>query len=131
RFAGRISPALNLKEVEEKKLLPPAELKRREGELLRAAAAKGAIMVALDEKGLSLTSQDFADRIGGWRDQGTKNVAFFIGGANGLDDGVLKEAALVLSLGAMTWPHLLVRGLLAEQVYRAQCILSGHPYHRE
>ncbi len=135
RFSARISPALVLKEVEEKKPLPPAELKRKEGALLLAAVTpslvKGAVMVALDEAGRSLTSRDFAQRLGGWRDQGTRDLAFLIGGADGLDEKVIEKAALVLSFGAMTWPHLLVRGLLAEQVYRAQCILGGHPYHRE
>jgi 23S rRNA (pseudouridine1915-N3)-methyltransferase len=72
----------------------------------------------------------FAEKLGIWRDH-ARDVAFLIGGADGLDEAVRKRADLVLGLGAMTWPHLLVRGMLAEQIYRAQCILSGHPYHRD
>ena len=97
---------------------------------LRAQAPEGAVIVALDETGQALTSAAFADKLGGWQMDGTKHVVFMIGGAEGLDDTIRKKARLVISLGAMTWPHLLVRGMLAEQVYRAQSILSNHPYHR-
>ena len=129
-YARRITFPLELKEVEEKKKLKPAALKRREGELLLAQAPDGAVIVALDETGKELSSAAFADRLGRWRDDGIKDVVFLIGGAEGLDDTVKKRADLVVGFGSQTWPHLLVRGMLAEQVYRAQCILSGHPYHR-
>ena len=72
-----------------------------------------------------------ADRLAGWRDAGNSAVAFAIGGADGLGTAVIERADAVLSLGAMTWPHLLVRGMLLEQLYRAQQILAGHPYHRD
>jgi len=72
-----------------------------------------------------------AERLGQWRDQGAATLAFAIGGAEGLGRAVIERADAVLSLGAMTWPHLLVRGMLLEQLYRAQQILAGHPYHRD
>ena len=86
--------------------------------------------MALDERGRSLSSAAFADYLGRRRDEGVADLAFVIGGADGLAERVRSRADLVLSLGAPTWPHLLVRGLLAEQLYRAQSILAGHPYHR-
>ncbi len=122
---------LTLKEVEERRPLPPGELKRREAELLLGALPKGARLIALDERGKALDSGDFAALLGRWRDQGVQDLAFAIGGAGGLDASLRQAAALTLALGPLTWPHLLTRALLAEQLYRAQSILSGHPYHRE
>lgn len=72
-----------------------------------------------------------ADRLGGWRERGVGTLAFAIGGAEGLSAAAVERAESVLSLGAMTWPHLLVRIMLLEQLYRAQQILAGHPYHRD
>jgi len=130
-FARRITFPLELKEVEEKKKLPPPALIRREGELLLAEAPKGAVVVALDERGKPFSSVAFAKRLGRWRDDGVRDLVFLIGGADGLDEMVRRKAALTISLGQMTWPHLMVRAMLAEQIYRAQAILSGHPYHRQ
>ncbi len=130
-YAGRIAFALELREIEEKKKLKSQALKKREGELLLAQVPDGAVVVALDEAGKTLSSAAFAEKLRIWRDHGVKDVAFIIGGADGLDGAVKKRADLVISFGAQTWPHLLVRGLLAEQLYRAECILAGHPYHRE
>ena len=87
-------------------------------------------LVALDERGQSLDSSAFAALLGRWQDEGLGDLAFVIGGAEGLSPTVLERADLTLSLGPMTWPHLLARVLLAEQLFRAQCILDGHPYHR-
>ncbi len=128
-YAGRIAFALELREIEEKKKLKPDALKKREGELLLAQVPAGAVVVALDEGGKALTSAAFAEKLRIWRDE-ARDVAFIIGGAGGLDGAVKNRADLVLGFGSQTWPHLLVRGLLAEQIYRAGCILSGHPYHR-
>lgn len=128
--AGPLGP-IALKEVEERRPLGGAELKRREAELLLGAVPEGARLIALDERGEALSSADFARILGRWRDEGVQNLAFAVGGAEGLDDAVRRAAALVLSLGPMTWPHMMVRALLAEQLYRAQCILAGHPYHRD
>ena len=127
-FSGRLTPAVKLIEVESKS--PGHGLKDREAELLLKAIPDDATLVALDERGKSISSEAFAKLIAGWRDGGTGTLAFVIGGADGLADSVRKRARLLLSLGAMTWPHMLVRGLLAEQLYRADRILAGHPYHR-
>jgi 23S rRNA (pseudouridine1915-N3)-methyltransferase len=129
-YAERIRWPLTIREVEERRKLPPAELKAREGELILGALPKDAELIALDGRGKTLSSTDLADRLARWRDADA-SLAFAIGGADGLADAVLDQARLVLSLGAMTWPHLLVRGMLLEQLYRAQQILAGHPYHRE
>ncbi|MEX0923619.1 MAG: 23S rRNA (pseudouridine(1915)-N(3))-methyltransferase RlmH [Rhodovibrionaceae bacterium] len=127
---GLLGP-LELKEVEARGKLSPEELKAREGALLLAAVPPGAAIVALDERGLELDSAGFAARLGAWRDQGRRDVAFLIGGAGGLGKEPRQAADLILRFGRLTWPHRLVRPLLAEQLYRAETILSGHPYHRE
>ncbi len=129
-YIGRLNWQVALKEIEEKRPLPAGELRAREAELLAAAVPKDATLVALDAAGRALTSEAFAARIGAWRDDGVRDLAFVVGGAEGLHEGILARAELVLSLGPMTWPHLMVRALLAEQLYRAQSILAGHPYHR-
>jgi 23S rRNA (pseudouridine1915-N3)-methyltransferase len=129
-YAARITDPPELRQVVEKKPLRGPELKRREAALLLAQVPVGAVVVALDGGGRQLSSARFADRLGRWRDEGVRDIAFLIGGADGLDESVLGKAGLVLSLGPMTWPHLLVPGLLAEQIYRTQCIRTGHPYHR-
>ncbi|HWK43891.1 MAG TPA: 23S rRNA (pseudouridine(1915)-N(3))-methyltransferase RlmH [Stellaceae bacterium] len=130
-YAGRLVPPASLVELEEKRALPAPQLKEREAALLLGSCPRGATLVALDERGQSLTSPGFAARLTRWRDQGVEDLVFLIGGADGHDETVRRRADLLLSLGAMTWPHLLVRGLLAEQLYRAQQIAAGHPYHRE
>ena len=133
-YAGRITAQglaeIAVKEVEARRPLEPDALKAQEAELLLAALPGGARLWALDAGGRSLTSEDFAARLREARDAGPRDLAIVIGGAEGLAPALLERADLVLSLGAMTWPHLLVRGLLAEQLYRAQAILTGHPYHR-
>ena len=95
------------------------------------AIPAGALVVALDERGESLSSRELAGRIGSWRDGGQSDIAFAIGGADGLDPSIRERAGLVLSFGRLTWPHQLARAMLAEQIYRAQQILAGHPYHRD
>lgn len=130
-FVRRLRPKPELREIPDKGSLPPHEAKQREGEALLAAVPNGAVVLALDEKGKALTSAGMAEKIGNWRDGGVGDLAFLIGGAEGLDGEVKKSADVVVSLGPMTWPHMLVRGLLAEQLFRVQCILSNHPYHRE
>ena len=130
-YAGRMTSwPIEVREVEEKRPLKAAELREREGALLLAALPAGASAVALDARGKALASEEFAARLARWRQAGTADLAFLIGGAEGLSTAVRQRAELVLSLGPMTWPHLLVRGMLLEQLYRAQQILAGHPYHR-
>jgi 23S rRNA (pseudouridine1915-N3)-methyltransferase len=130
-YSQRITWPLTIKEVEEKRPSPTAaERIQREGNLLLQAIPKGAIVVALDGKGTEFSSEDFAQRLAKWRDTGVSELIFLIGGADGLAENVRAKANYVMSLGAMTWPHLLARGMLLEQIYRAQTILAGHPYHR-
>jgi len=99
------------------------------GRLLRLLPG-GALRVALDERGRQLDSISFARLLGDWRAAGHTELGFLIGGPDGLAPGLLEPAAAVLALGTMTWPHRLVRVMLAEQLYRAETILMGHPYHR-
>jgi 23S rRNA (pseudouridine1915-N3)-methyltransferase len=113
-------------EVEDKK----GGGKRAEAALLRKALPEAAVICALDERGRAMSSPDFARVLATRRDQGRGDLAFLIGGADGIDAGLVAEADLVLSLGAMVWPHMLARVMLAEQLYRAASILAGSPYHR-
>jgi 23S rRNA (pseudouridine1915-N3)-methyltransferase len=129
-YAKRLTPPLGLVEVEDKRKLPDAVLRDREADLLLAALPRRAVAVALDGGGTAEGSEAFADRLGKWRDGGTADLAFLIGGAAGHGAAILERADFVLSLGPMTWPHLLVRGMLAEQLYRGFTLLAGHPYHR-
>ncbi len=129
-YAKRLSWRLTLKEIEERRALAPEALRASEGERLLAAVPEGARLIALDEAGRSLTRAAFAELLGRWRDEGLRDLAIAIGGAEGLSEAIGERADLVLALGAMTWPHLLVRALVVEQLYRAQTILAGHPYHR-
>jgi 23S rRNA (pseudouridine1915-N3)-methyltransferase len=104
--------------------------KADEAKALRAALPEG-IIVALDERGKTIGSEAFATQLGRWRDDGRPAASFVIGGADGLDPDFVRAADLTLSFSPLTWPHQLVRIMLAEQLYRATTILSGHPYHRE
>ena len=106
-----------------------AEVRRREGEAILAALPPDAALLALDLGGEALTSEAFAALIARIEDS-ARTPCFAIGGAEGLDPAVTQRAQRVLALGPMTWPHFLVRGMLAEQLYRAQAIAAGHPYHR-
>ncbi len=118
------------REIGEGKETRAADRAAREAGLLLAAAGENAAIVALDERGKSLSSADFAAWLKRQREAGRAELAFVIGGPDGLDPSVRQRAELVLSFGAMTIPHQLVRALLAEQIYRALTIISGHPYHR-
>jgi 23S rRNA (pseudouridine1915-N3)-methyltransferase len=136
-YQKRLHWPLAIEEVEEKRPLSGAELKAREGALLQATIDRVAkaggrpVVVALDERGKVLGSRDFAARLKGWEDRGAPEIVFLLGGADGLSPALRDEASFVLSLGQMTWPHLLARAMLVEQIYRAQQILAGHPYHRD
>ena len=101
-----------------------------EADLLARAVPSGAVLVTLDERGRLMSSPDFAGLLARWRDGGRQDVAFVIGGPDGLDPGLRAQAEVSVSFGAMVWPHMLVRVMLAEQLYRAATILSGGPYHR-
>ncbi|HTZ70280.1 MAG TPA: 23S rRNA (pseudouridine(1915)-N(3))-methyltransferase RlmH [Acetobacteraceae bacterium] len=107
----------------------PAEIKRREGEALLAAVPRDGFVVALDQGGAAPGSEAFAALLEDWLAAGKKPV-FVIGGAEGLSAAVVARAGYILSLGQFTWPHMLARVMLAEQLYRARMIAAGHPYHR-
>ena len=127
-YCGRLPWQVHLQEIAE---ADGPQRKAREGEKLLAAIPDSAVLVALDEHGKTFDSRQLAGWIGRQRDEGQRDLAFVIGGADGLAEPVLKKAGLILSLGAMTWPHMMVRAMLMEQVYRAHTILTGHPYHRD
>jgi 23S rRNA (pseudouridine1915-N3)-methyltransferase len=93
--------------------------------------APGAVTILLDEKGEQLGSMTFARRLEQWRDGGKREARFLIGGADGFDDNDRTAADLLIAFGKATWPHLLARAMLAEQLWRATSILANHPYHRE
>ena len=95
------------------------------------ALPPSAVTVVLDERGKSLSSTELAKKLEAWRDDGKREARFLIGAHNGHDDADRQGADLLLSFGAATWPHLLVRAMLAEQLFRATAILANHPYHRE
>ena len=128
-YAKRIRAAIDIREIGEGKGRTAAERMDREGQAILAAIPKGAHVIALDPRGKTMTSEAFAALLGKLA-EGGKTLTFLIGGADGFSDAVRKSADHMLSLGAMTWPHLMVRAMLAEQIYRAETILAGHPYHR-
>jgi 23S rRNA (pseudouridine1915-N3)-methyltransferase len=116
-------------ELTESRASSAAARKAEEGKALRAALPDG-LIVALDEHGKTQSSEAFASQLARWRDDGRPAVSFVIGGADGHDPGLVAGADVTLSFSPLTWPHQLVRIMLAEQLYRATTILSGHPYHR-
>jgi 23S rRNA (pseudouridine1915-N3)-methyltransferase len=134
RFA-KAGPAVGLElaklvEVQESRASNAETRKREEAGMLEKALPEGAVLVLLDERGTALDSEAFANLLGRFRDGGKRDMMIAIGGADGLDPDIRDRADAVLNLGKMTWPHQLVRILIAEQLYRAVTILSGHPYHR-
>jgi 23S rRNA (pseudouridine1915-N3)-methyltransferase len=101
-----------------------------EAALLEKATQRSRPLIALDERGKTLDSPEFAAKLGDWRDQGCGIATFIIGGADGIDPALRAKVDMSLSFGRMVWPHMLVRVMLAEQLYRATSILTGSPYHR-
>ncbi len=131
---GRIgrSPEAELVERYVKRLSWPVKLTELPDTGGRLPPVEGQTkLVLLDETGDVLPSKAFADRLGRWRDDGVREARFMIGAADGFDDAERARADLLLSFGRATWPHLLARAMLAEQLYRATSILANHPYHRE
>lgn len=117
-------------ELDESRARRAEERKRDEAAALRAAIDPKLAIIALDEGGKTPSSEAFAAMVGRRRDDGAAGLAFVIGGADGIDPSLLAQADMKIAFGAMTWPHQIVRILLAEQLYRAATILAGHPYHR-
>ena len=117
RYLKRIAWPTKVTELGERAPVPPA--------------ASSSVSIALDERGTALTSAELARKLEGWRDGGKREARFLIGAADGHDDAQRGSADLLMSFGPATWPHLLVRAMLAEQLFRATSILANHPYHRE
>ncbi len=117
RYLKRIAWPTKVTELAERGALPPA--------------APNSVAIALDERGIPLSSTELAGKLEAWRDGGKREARFLIGAADGHDDAERANADLLLSFGPATWPHLLVRAMLAEQLFRATAILANHPYHRE
>lgn len=117
RYVKRIAWPVRVTEIGERSPFPPPP--------------PNAVRILLDERGTALASLDLARRLERWRDEGRRECRFLIGGADGHEASDRGSADLLLSFGAATWPHLLARAMLAEQLYRATAILAGHPYHRE
>jgi 23S rRNA (pseudouridine1915-N3)-methyltransferase len=120
----------DMREIDESRARRPEDRKAEEAAALAALTPPGAKKICLDERGRSLSSEDFAAKLGAWRDGGAPACALIIGGPDGLDSTFRDAADLTIAFGAMTWPHQIVRALAAEQLFRALTILSGHPYHR-
>jgi 23S rRNA (pseudouridine1915-N3)-methyltransferase len=125
---GLTGPALT--ELVESPARSAAERKSQEAQGILASAEPDALLIALDERGRTLSSDAFAAKIAQWRDVGRKSAVFVIGGADGLAESVRARSQETISFGQMTMPHQLVRVILLEQLYRAATILAGHPYHR-
>ena len=138
RYVDRIRPAgrplglgpCDMIEIAESAARRAEDRMAEEGAALLAALPSGAGLVVLDPRGRQLSSADFAARMAAERDGGLSALGFVIGGADGLSDAVREKATLMVAYGTATFPHQLVRVMLAEQIYRAVTILAGHPYHR-
>lgn len=128
RYNDRLRPKLHVTELTEARG-SAGEIRRREGEAILQALPQTATVIALDLGEPAPTSEALSARLVGWTEQ-ARPLAFLIGGAEGLDRPVLARANHLLGLGPLTWPHMLVRVMLAEQLFRAQSIAAGHPYHR-
>jgi 23S rRNA (pseudouridine1915-N3)-methyltransferase len=122
--------ALVVEEVAVSKLREARARIVEEGEKLAARVPPGAHVIALDARGKGMTSEAFAEMLAAMRDAGARDLVFLIGGPDGLDPGPGVKPGRKLAFGLQTWPHLLVRAMLAEQIYRALTILGNHPYHR-
>ena len=130
-YIKRTKWSVEMKEYEEKRALSGDALKNAEADLLLSSIPEKAKVVVLDEHGETLSSREFAGKLRAWQNHGADTIAFLIGGADGHGEKAKKRADLMLSFGRMTLPHFLMRVVLAEQIYRAQTILDGHPYHRD
>ena len=126
-YLKRMNWNVILKEID----APKGSTSAQEAPLILKELAKPGLIIALDERGETLTSPEFAKKMENWQNQATGNeITFLIGGADGFDNEVRKKAKFLMSFGKQTWPHMLVRVMLLEQIYRAQQISAGHPYHR-
>jgi 23S rRNA (pseudouridine1915-N3)-methyltransferase len=130
-YIKRLKKGVTIKEFVAPKNLPPHETQKAEAALLLKAIPPKSFVVLLDERGKDMSSRDFAAKMGSWEEQAPAELVFLIGGADGVTDEIRKKANFILGFGHLTWPHRLVRVMLLEQIYRAQQINAGHPYHRD
>lgn len=132
-YLKRLKWKVELKEIEQRnsKNITSAQLKNIEAELILKALKPSSKIIALDEHGKEFTSRNFAKLISDSALNGDSDLTFIIGGSDGLGEEVLKKSHLKMSLGLMTFPHLMARSILIEQIYRAQTIIENHPYHRD
>lgn len=129
-YQKRIRWPLSLHEIESR-YSDPVTMNDDENRKIASRLSPGAYVVVLDERGQGLRSLDFADTLQKMQDNGAEHMQFIIGGSDGLNDTVRNEASFLLSFGQQTWPHQMARIMLLEQIYRAQQIMAGHPYHKE
>ena len=130
-YAKRIQWEIQLVEVEIRKTLDWKKQRLNETRKLLSSVPKDSLIVILDESGKLLTSRALSNWINNQVDNGAKDVSFLIGGSHGLDLSAISSPNLMISLGRVTWPHLMIRGMISEQLYRAQQILQNHPYHKD
>ena len=128
-YKARLGNSLSLIELEEKRQAGDMKIKR-EADLLLAAIPSGSVIIALDERGIMLSSEDFSKKLLHFQQHSSNHICFIIGGADGLHPSIKQKASFCLSLGLATWPHLLARVMLTEQIYRTITIDKQHPYHR-
>lgn len=127
-YIKRMKWTVSVKEID----APKGSTSVQEAPLILKSLPENVFLVALDERGETITSPEFAQRLGKWQMQAPGNeIIFLIGGADGLTEEIRKKARFLMSFGKQTWPHMLVRVMLLEQLYRAQQIADGHPYHRQ
>lgn len=131
RYTDRIPWNITIKEIEERRPIKGDERKKSESAMLIAALPKNPFIIVLDERGRAFNSPDFASKLTFATENGFDNICFIIGGADGLSSYILEKAHLKISFGNMVWPHMMVRVMLSEQIYRAWAIINRHPYHKE
>ncbi len=129
-YIKRCSTKISIVEVEEKRNLTDEQLKEKEAKLILDTVPKGAVVIALDERGKTMSSPMFSKKIQGYELDAHKHIVFVIGGAFGLHASIRERANQTLSFGQMTFPHMMVRAMLCEQLYRVRSIIDNHPYHK-
>jgi len=129
-YTKRCHWKIAIKELNEPRNLEVEEKKIEEGKLLLSSISASSKIIVLDERGVNITSPDLAKKIENWQVQGASEISFLIGGANGHSQMIRDKADLILSFGKLTLPHMLMRAVLSEQIYRLESIISSHPYHK-
>lgn len=132
-YIKRLKPYLAIQVIElpQDKSNSPAEIKRKEADAQLSKITENSIVIALDERGEIPSTRQLAQKISHFQNQGTSHITFIIGGAEGLDENIRKRADYVLSLSKLTFPHMMVRPIILEQIYRVMMVLNNHPYHRD